>query len=167
MSAESDRIRNEAEGLPPTDAAKSESVGYEYAVIRVVPRVHLDEFVNIGVILLARNAGFLDARVSLDDSVLRAVDPMLDPEMLDDFVCAYLRVCRGGTDAGPVGVLPQSGRFHWLTSPRSCALQTSTVHPGCSTDPAATLERLFAMYCGSGTSRAAAIKTSESVSHGE
>lgn len=120
---------------------------YEYALIKVVPRVHLATFVNIGVILLCRNAGFLDAKVRIDDALLECLAPDLDRTMLRQFVDAYLMICRGGPEAGPVGVLPPSGRFHWLTAARSGVLQASIVHPGRCSQPEKTLEHLFAAYC--------------------
>lgn len=120
---------------------------YEYAVIRVVPCVHLCSFMNIGVILHARTANFLDAIVRIDGQAVSRIGPHLDLMLLERFADAYVRVCRGGVDAGPVGVLPASGRFHWLTSPRSCVLQTSVVHPGRCRVPEEALEHLFEMYC--------------------
>lgn len=120
---------------------------YEYAIIRVVPRVHIGAFVNIGVLLHARTAHYLDARVHIDKEAVARLSSALDVTLLERFVEAYLRVCRGGSDAGPVGVLPASGRFHWLTSPRSGVLQTSVVHPGRSCNPEDALVRLYTMYC--------------------
>lgn len=142
--------------LGSTDRAGQKVVGeeiaeqlysYEYAVIKVLPRVHLSTFLNIGVILLVRNAGFLDAAVRIDREVLGCMAPDINSDLLERFVDAYLKVCRGGPEAGPVGVLPPSGRFHWLTSPRSGVLQTSVVHPGRCRHPEQTLAHLFDMYC--------------------
>lgn len=123
---------------------------YEYAIIRVVPRVHIGAFVNVGVLLHARTAHYLDARVHINREAVAQLSSALDLTLLERFVEAYLRVCRGGSDAGPVGVLPASGRFHWLTSPRSGVLQTSLVHPGRSCNPDEALARLYAMYCSDG-----------------
>ena len=133
--------------------AGKEYFSYEYAVIKVVPRVHLSSFVNIGVILLVRNADFLDARVHIDREALACLAENVDAHLLERFVEAYCAVCRGGPEAGPVGVLPPSGRFHWLTSPRSGVLQASVVHPGRCWHPERTLEHLFQMYCGSSAER--------------
>lgn len=128
-------------------ATTNEVFSYEYALIKVVPRVHLATFVNIGVILLCRNAGFLDARIRIDDDLMRCLAPGLDQTMLRQFVDAYMKVCKGGPEAGPVGVLPPSGRFHWLTAARSGVLQASIVHPGRCSQPEQTLEHLFAACC--------------------
>lgn len=122
-------------------------VAYDYAVIRVVPRVHLAAFVNIGVVLHARTLGFLDLRTEVDAGKIRALSPSLDLALLDRVVDAYRRVCFGGEQGGPVGMLPPSERFHWLTAPRSAVLQTSPVHPGCCHDPEEALERLFLEQC--------------------
>lgn len=129
-----------------------EMFDYEYAIIRVVPRVHVGAFVNIGVLLHARTARYLDAVVGIDRVAVARLGPDLNIELLERFVDAYLRVCRGGSDAGSVGVLPASGRFHWLTSPRSGVLQTSVVHPGRCRNPEEALARIYAMYCGGSSS---------------
>lgn len=134
-------------GVVETAEVSGEIFDYEYAVIRVVPRVHLGSFVNIGVLLHARTARYLDAIVRIDRDAVARLGFSLDIALLERFVEAYLRVCRGGSDAGPVGVLPASGRFHWLTSPRSGVLQTSVVHPGRCRNPEAALAHLYAMYC--------------------
>ncbi len=118
-------------------------IDYDYAVVRVVPQVHLCTFQNVGVVLHARTAGFLDARVYLNRSHLQLLCPTLDMELVERYLDAYLRICHGTADAGPIGLLPPSERFHWLTTPRSAVIQTSEVHAGRTHDPAATLEHLF------------------------
>jgi hypothetical protein len=117
---------------------------YEYAAIRVVPRVERGEFVNVGVLLLCRQRRFLAARVGLDKARLRAVGPGLDLEALAEQLGHIPLVCAGGAAAGPIGELPLYERFRWLVAPRSTVVQTSPVHVGRCEDPAATLERLFA-----------------------
>ncbi len=120
---------------------------FDYAVIRVVPRVERDEFVNAGIILHCPTLEFLAARVALDHRRLLAIDPDIDPDQLE-LVTQYLDciplICAGGDGAGPIGHLSLSARFHWLVAPRSHMVQTSPVHAGLSTDPAASLAHLFA-----------------------
>ena len=117
---------------------------YDYATVRIVPCVHREDFVTVGVVLHARTAGFLAARLLRDADWLAARCPGLDIETLDRYLDAYERVARGGVGGGPVGLYPPSERFHWLTAPRSAAVQTSPVHTGRTADPAATLDHLFA-----------------------
>ena len=116
---------------------------YDYAIIRVVPRVERGERINVGVILSCPDADFLDARIEVDDAVLLALDPTLDLVALRTNLDVIPAVCRGGPEAGPIGLLPARGRFRWLVSPRSTIIQPSAVHTGKTTDPAACLERLL------------------------
>lgn len=119
---------------------------YDYAIVRVVPQVHLCTFVNAGVVLHARTARFLDARFHLDPERLALLCPDVDLPMVERYLDAYRLVCAGGTGAGPIGLLPPSERFHWMTAPRSAVLQCSEVRAGRTSDPAATLEHLFDIY---------------------
>lgn len=123
---------------------------YDYAVVRVVPCVHREEFVTVGVVLHARRAGFLGARLRRDPDWLAARCPHLDTDLLDRFLAAYARVADGGAEGGPIGLRPPSERFHWLTAPRSAAIQTSAVHTGRAPDPAAALDHLFAQHVEAG-----------------
>jgi Protein of unknown function (DUF3037) len=116
---------------------------FDYAVVRVVPRVERGEFVNAGVILFSRTARFLDARIAVDDTRLAALAPSLDREVVESYLDAIPRICAGGPDAGPIGQLSQSERFHWLVAPRSTIIQTSPVHSGVHADLAAALAHLF------------------------
>jgi hypothetical protein len=116
---------------------------YDYAVIRVVPRVDRGEQVNAGVILSCADVDFLDARIELDDAVVRALDPAVDLEAVRSALATIPAICRGGADAGPIGELPARGRFRWLVSPRSTIVQPSPVHTGRTSDPAACLEKLM------------------------
>jgi hypothetical protein len=116
---------------------------YDYALIRVVPRVDREEFVNAGVILSCEARGFLDARVQVDAARLAALDPQLDIEMVARHLHSIPVVCRGGPDAGPIGGLTRRQRFHWLVAPRSAIIQTSAVHSGVSANPQDELERLM------------------------
>jgi hypothetical protein len=117
---------------------------YDYAIVRVVPRVERGERINVGVILSCVDAEFLDMRVDLDTSRLLALDPGVDLEAVHGCLRTMAAVCGGGPEAGPIGRLPPRGRFRWLVSPRSTIVQTSPVHTGRTSDPAAALERLMA-----------------------
>jgi hypothetical protein len=116
---------------------------YDYAVIRVVPRVERGEQVNVGVIVSCVDAEFLDVKIEVDEARLRALDPTLDLDAVRAGLGLFPVMCAGGPDAGPIGELPPRGRFRWLVSPRSTVIQTSAVHTGRTCDPAATLARLF------------------------
>ena len=116
---------------------------YDYAIIRVVPRVERGEAINAGVILSCPALDFLEARVELDAARLAALDPATDVDAARAHLESFPRICRGGPEAGPVGALPQRARFHWLVSPRSTVIQVTPVHTGRTGDPASTLERLL------------------------
>lgn len=116
---------------------------YDYAIIRVVPRVERGEQINVGVILSCVDGDFLAARIELDPARLLALDPAIDIEAIQAGLATIPAVCAGGPDAGPIGALPPRGRFRWLVSPRSTIIQTSPVHTGRTTDPHAALERLL------------------------
>lgn len=115
---------------------------YDYAVIRVVPRVERGEQINVGVILSCVDADFLEARIELDESRLRALDPTADVDAVRANLALIETVCRGGEAAGPIGELPPRGRFRWLVSPRSTIVQMSPVHTGRCGDPERALSRL-------------------------
>jgi hypothetical protein len=119
-------------------------VSYNFAVLRVVPHVHLGTFVNIGVILHARTAEFLGMRCVTDAAVLRQAAADTDVDLLVRYLDSLERICRGDASAGPVALLPPSERFHWLVAPRSDVLQSSPVHAGLCRDPAIALDQLFA-----------------------
>jgi Protein of unknown function (DUF3037) len=116
---------------------------YDYAIVRVVPRVERGEQVNVGVILSCADTDFLQARIELDAAAVHALDPGADLEAIREILETIPRVCRGGPDAGPIGELPARGRFRWLVSPRSTVVQMSPVHTGRTPDPEAALERLL------------------------
>ena len=117
---------------------------YDYAVIRVVPKVEREEFINAGVILSCPERSFLEAEIKLNESRLLALDPSLDLEMVKTHLATIPKICRGGDEAGSIGQLPQRQRFHWLVAPRSTVIQTSPVHTGRCYDPAAALDHLLA-----------------------
>lgn len=116
---------------------------YDYAVIRVVPRVERQEFINVGVVVSCPKRGFLEAAVELDAARLRALDPTLDLEAISRHLAVIPAICKGGRDAGPIGVLSPRERFHWLTAPRSTVIQLSPVHTGRCDDPTALLAKLM------------------------
>ena len=117
---------------------------YDYAVIRVVPRVEREEFINAGVILSCQASGFLAAEIDLDETRLSALDPQVDLALVRQHLASFPRICAGGPGSGPIGALPPRGRFHWLTARRSAIVQTSPVHTGRAADPAAALASLMA-----------------------
>ncbi|HVT31614.1 MAG TPA: DUF3037 domain-containing protein [Rhodanobacteraceae bacterium] len=116
---------------------------YDYAVIRVVPRVEREEFVNVGVILACQDESFLEARIEVDEARLVALDPALDLATVRAHLATIPAICAGGESAGPIGRLSRRERFDWLTAPRSTMIQTSPVHAGRCTDPRAALEHLM------------------------
>lgn len=116
---------------------------FDYAIVRVVPRVDRGEFINVGVILFSSTAAFLDARIGCDRERLKALAPDIDIALVDSYLDAIPKVCAGGAEAGSIGELQQRARFHWLVAPRSTIIQTSPVHSGVSHDLAAVLESLF------------------------
>jgi hypothetical protein len=116
---------------------------FEYAVIRVVPRVDREEFLNVGVILYCPSLKFLGLRCARQSDRLLTLDPKLDLEELDHHLHALRAITLGEETGGPIGRLDIAGRFRWLTATRSTILQTSKVHPGLCMDPDATLEELY------------------------
>ena len=116
---------------------------YDYAIIRVVPRVERGETINVGVVLSCPDVEFLEAGIELDETRLLALDDTLDLDAIRANLATIPAICAGGPESGPIGALPQRSRFHWLVSPRSTIIQMSPVHTGRTTDPAAALERLL------------------------
>ncbi len=116
---------------------------FEYALLRVVPRVERGEFMNAGVVLYCQEKRFLEAGVHLDPERLRAFDPRLDPEAVRAHLEAARLVCAGGPEAGAVGLLPPVQRFGWITAPRSTVVQPSPVHTGLAEDPGEALGHLM------------------------
>jgi hypothetical protein len=116
---------------------------FQYAIVRVVPRVERGEFVNAGVIVLSRPQRFLGAKVGLDEERLRAIAPDADPATILPHLAAIERIAAGDPSAGPIAGLTQAERFHWLVAPSSTVIQSSEVHTGLCDDAAAELEHLF------------------------
>jgi DUF3037 family protein len=117
---------------------------YDYAVIRVVPRVERQEFVNAGVIVWCREQDLLEARIELDDARLRALDPAVDVAAVHRHLASITQLCAGGAGAGALGKLSKRERFDWLVAPRSTVIQTSPVHTGRCADVPSTLDHLLA-----------------------
>ena len=116
---------------------------FEYAVIRIVPRVEREEFLNVGVILFSRKQNFLQVLFQLDKTRLQAFSDKLDTGEVEEHLLAFERICNGGPDSGPIGQLDMASRFRWLTATRSTVVQTSKVHPGFCDDAKEMLEKLF------------------------
>jgi hypothetical protein len=117
---------------------------YDYAIVRVVPRVEREEFVNVGVVLSCPAARFLQARIEIDETRLLALDPHVDLELVRRHLASFPAICAGASESGPIGQLPQRARFHWLTAKRSSIIQTSPVHVGRCIHPQASIEHLLA-----------------------
>ncbi|HET7130945.1 MAG TPA: DUF3037 domain-containing protein [Gammaproteobacteria bacterium] len=116
---------------------------YDYAIVRVVPKVERAEFVNAGVIVSCPARDLLLARIELDEQRLVALDPTIDLESVRRHLAAIPIICAGGEHAGPIGRLSQRERFHWLVAPRSTIIQTSPTHTGSARDLEAVVERLL------------------------
>jgi hypothetical protein len=117
---------------------------YDYALIRVTPRVERGERMNVGAVLFCRTRTFLGTRIALDEARLLAFFPGADVEGIRAQLHAIEKIAEGDREAGPIAALSQAERFHWLVSPRSTIVQPSPVHSGLCDDPAAALEHLFA-----------------------
>ncbi|OZI08745.1 hypothetical protein BWI93_07780 [Siphonobacter sp. BAB-5385] len=115
---------------------------FEYAVIRVMPRVEREEFLNVGVILYCPAEGFLQTKFSLIEDRLRAFGETIDREELTERLVAFQKICKGRHEGGVIGQLPVASRFRWLTANRSTVVQTSPVHTGLCHDAQETLHRL-------------------------
>lgn len=118
-------------------------VSFDYAAIRVVPRVEREEFLNAGVILFCPERRFLAVRVRLDEDRLRALWPAIDLEEAQRHLEAFVRVAEGVAEGGPIARLSQRERFHWLVAPRSTIIQISAVHSGICEEPEEKIARLF------------------------
>lgn len=117
---------------------------FDYALVRVVPRVERGEFVNAGAIVFCRTRRFLGARIELDQARLLALAPWIDLAEVDRHLAIVPLVCAGGPAGGPIGRLPLADRFHWLVAPRSAMIQTSPVHSGLCDGPAEVLDEIMA-----------------------
>ena len=116
---------------------------YDYAIVRVVPKVERAEFVNVGVIVSCPQRDLLLARIEVDERRLLSLDPALDLQQVQTHLAAIPTICAGGEKAGPIGRLAQRERFYWLVAPRSTIIQTSPTHTGSACDLEAVVERLL------------------------
>lgn len=131
--------------MPPGDEdTGSERAPYAYAVIRVVPRVEREEFVNVGVVLFSRPRKYLGVRTELDRHRLRALWPSLDLDAVERQLAVIKLVAAGDAAGGAIAALPAAERFGWMTAPASTMVQPGPVHAGLASDPAEAMNELFA-----------------------
>ena len=123
-----------------------ETHSFEYAVIRVVPRVEREEFLNVGVILYCRTHKFLQSRIHVDRDKLLSLSHNIDLNDLQDHLHAFESISNGTGSGSPIAKLDMASRFRWLTAVRSTIVQTSRVHPGICSDPSEKINRLFEQY---------------------
>ncbi len=116
---------------------------YDFATIRIVPRVEREEFINAGVVVFCPTRKFLKAKVIIDDARLLALWPQLDVELLRSHLEPFPAVCAGDKDSGPIALRPLRERFHWVVAPRSTMIQISPVHTGLCESPGDVLDELF------------------------
>ena len=128
----------QARNSPP-----GEWISYDFAVLRVVPHVHLGTFVPVGIVMHARTTEFIGVRVITDPADLRSRAGDVDVELLSRYLLSCQAISAGDITAGPIALAPPSERFHWLTAPRSDVIQAGPVHEGLCEDPATTLDELF------------------------
>jgi DUF3037 family protein len=129
--------------VPGQPEPASGRVPFEYAIVRVVPRVERGEGFNAGIVLMCRPRRFLGARVALDAGLMAAMSPDCDAEVVREHLAAVESIAAGQADAGPIAALSMPERFHWLVSPSSTIIQPSEVHTGLTADPEGTLDHLF------------------------
>jgi hypothetical protein len=115
---------------------------FDYVIVRVVPRVERQEFINAGIIVFCLEKRYLEARIHLDEGRLKSLWPNTDIEVVRDHLAAIPRICAGDPAAGPIATLTQRERFHWLISERSTIIQTSPVHSGLCDSTDGVLDRL-------------------------
>lgn len=121
---------------------------FDYAVVRLVPRVEREEFLNVGVILHAPTRGFLGCLINVDEERVRALAGKVDLSAVARHLDGYQMVCAGDAKAGPIAGMPMRERFHWLVAPRSTMIQSSPVHGGVCDEPEVALRELFARRVG-------------------
>ena len=119
---------------------------FEYAIIRVVPRVEREEFFIVGVILFSKRNKFLGIKYNINKDKLKAFSTDVELEMLEDYLNAWKLICDGDPHGGKIGTFELSDRFRWLTACRSTIIQSSKTHPGLSNDPQKTLDEIFVNY---------------------
>ena len=117
---------------------------FEYAIIRVLPKVERGEFINIGVVLYCSAQRFLQVKYELNTNKLLSLFADVNIAEIEQILSAFDKICCGGKQGGDIGLLPLASRFRWLTAAKSTIIQTSAVHPGLTSNAAETLDRLFA-----------------------
>jgi hypothetical protein len=115
---------------------------FEYAVVRVVPRVEREEFINVGVVLYCKKLRFLQAIITVNEQKICCFTNADEALQIKANLHAFDLICQGSKDGGPIALLDEASRFRWLTATRSTVVQASKVHPGLCTDPLQTLEKL-------------------------
>lgn len=121
-------------------------VTYEFTVIRLVPKVEREEFINIGVILFSKPKRFLEMRFVIDEQKVRAFCKDIDTDAIHQYLKAWELVCKGKSDSGRIGEMDIASRFRWLTASRSTIIQSSKTHPGLCHHPEKILDELFELY---------------------
>lgn len=116
---------------------------FEYAIIRIVPRVEREEFLNVGIILYCKDLKFLDTIYLINKERLNALCAEVDCHEVEEHLQSFLKIAKGEKDGGPIAVLDLPSRFRWLTATRSTIIQTSKVHPGFCENPKETLQKLY------------------------
>jgi hypothetical protein len=116
---------------------------FEYAIIRIVPRVEREEFLNVGIVLYCKELKFLDTKFNINRDRIATLCAEVDCNELEDHLQSFEKIAKGKKDGGPIAALDFPSRFRWLTATRSTIIQTSKVHPGFSANPKETMEKLF------------------------
>ena len=119
---------------------------FEYAILRIVPKVEREEFVNVGVILFSKAKGFLKVKTSADDKKILALNSELDLGEIKKYLHSFEQITNGEKNGSPISQLDIASRFRWLTATRSTVLQTSKVHTGICDDPEEKLMKLYRDY---------------------
>lgn len=123
-----------------------DKVTFEYAVIRIVPKVEREEFFNVGVILFSKRKKFLGIKYHIDEAKLKAFSSEIDLALFKEYLNAWKLICKGGKSAGKIGELELSDRFRWLAANRSTLIQSSKTHSGLTSDPEKELQGIFERY---------------------
>lgn len=121
-------------------------VTFEYAIVRIVPKVEREEFFNVGVILFSKRKKFLDIKYQINAEKLKALAPEIELDVLNDYLKAWKLICDGEAAGGPIGKMELPDRFRWLTACRSTIIQSSKTHPGLCLDPSKELDETFKKY---------------------
>ena len=116
---------------------------FEYAIVRIVPLVEREEFINVGVILYCKPQRFLQMKFEINENKLQAFKSSVDIREIREHLESFCKICAGTPDSGEIGKLAIAERFRWLTGSRSTIIQTSKVHPGLCDDAGAMIEELF------------------------